>query len=170
VANLRHDKDYPNLIAAIEILAEKRSDFVLRIVGKGPLREEIEERASHLIERGLVQMLGPRSDVIQLMADSDVFVLSSSREGLPVVIMEALAAGLPIVSTAVGGIPELVGEGGAAVLVAPGDPVALARALSGLLGDGSRLSEMSQACLLASEQVNIDYAARSIESLYQVRQ
>ena len=111
VANLRKNKDYPNLLraAAAALELEPRLRFVA--VGQGPLEAEI--RALHA-ELGLgdrFQLLGYRRDVDALMAASDLFLLGSAHEGLPVAIMEAFAAGLPVVATNVGGVPQQVLDG-----------------------------------------------------------
>jgi glycosyltransferase involved in cell wall biosynthesis len=89
-----------------------------------------------------VEMLGPRDDVIELLHDLDVFVLSSHSEGLPSAVMEAMAAARPIVATAVGGVKELVADGESGILVEPRDPTALAGGIVSLLEDPERARKL----------------------------
>lgn len=133
VGRLERLKDYPTLIAAIASVARQNPGVVLAIAGMGPLRLELEAlvAASGLTPR--VQFLGLRSDVRALLAASDGFVLSSLWEGLPNAVMEALAAGVPVVATTAGGVEELVEDGRTGLLVAPGDPAALADAMLRLM-------------------------------------
>jgi glycosyltransferase involved in cell wall biosynthesis len=101
------------------------------IVGDGPERAALEAAAA----TAQVELLGERGDVPEQLAASDVFVLSSRSEGMPMSILEAMAAGLPVVASAVGGIPEIVRDGETGLLVPPGDADALAAALGRLLDD-----------------------------------
>lgn len=135
VANLRREKDYPNLLRAAQIALAEDPRLVLLAAGQGPLEDEI--RTLHQ-EWGLgerVQLLGYRADVPDLLAASDVFVLGSAFEGLPVSIMEAMAVGLPVVATRVGGVPEAVVEGRTGLMVPAHDAPALAQALLTVTGD-----------------------------------
>jgi len=123
------------LVEAARLLALRAASFEIAIVGEGPLRADLEARiARHgLGER--VRLLGalPEESVKQQIREARALVLPSFAEGLPVVIMEALALGRPVLSTTVAGIPELVEPGVTGWLVAPGDPAALADALEQLL-------------------------------------
>lgn len=83
-----------------------------------------------------IQFLGMREDVQHLMAGADIFVMPSRNEALPMALIEAMGAGLPVVASEVGGIPEVVEDGRQGWLVAPDDPRALADALGSLVGDG----------------------------------
>lgn len=148
VGNLRRNKDYPNLLAAAK---QARADFPrLRFiaVGQGPLEQEITALHQSLGLGDGFQLLGFRRDVADLMAASDIFVMGSAHEGLPVAIMEAFAAGLPVVATNVGGVPQQVREGVEGMLVPPGNPAALARALVKVAGD----HELRERMALAAEE------------------
>jgi len=134
VGRLAPQKDYPTMLAA----ARGWGDAVLAIAGDGPLREELEALAAGLP----VRFLGARDDVADLLAAADVVALSSTWEARALVAQEALRAGVPLVATAVGGVPELVGD--AALLVPPGDPDALAAAVRRVL------TEPGQAAALAA--------------------
>jgi len=132
VGRLAHPKDFVTLVRACARLEPGLTR--LTIVGDGGDRGAVE---TAIAETGLegVRMLGERDDVLEHVAASDVFVLSSLSEGLPMSVLEAMAAGLPLVLTRVGGTPELVTEGENGRLVPPGDPVALADAIDGLARD-----------------------------------
>jgi glycosyltransferase involved in cell wall biosynthesis len=133
VGRLAAPKDWSTLLSALaELDPETFAELV--IVGDGPDRERVEdERNRRLPER--VRLLGERDDVPGLLSDADVFVLASRSEGLPLSVVEAMAAGLPVVASDVGGLRELVRDGETGVLVPPGDPAALADALRPLLAD-----------------------------------
>ncbi len=111
------------------------SDALLLLAGDGPLRSGLEDSAAHLGDR--VRFLGARDDMDALLAAADVTVLTSDWEGLPMVVLESMAAGTPMVATDVDGVREALGDG-AGVLVPPGDPGAVARALRGLHDDPAR--------------------------------
>jgi glycosyltransferase involved in cell wall biosynthesis len=125
VGRLAQQKDYPTLLAAARAWRAVEPWPLLAIAGAGPLRAQLADR---IAAQGLpVRLLGARPDVSRLLAAADVAVLSSVWEARSLYAQEALRAGVPLVATAVGGIPELVGD--AAVLVPPGDPRALAEAV-----------------------------------------
>jgi sugar transferase (PEP-CTERM/EpsH1 system associated) len=105
----------------------------LLVVGEGPARPELEARVRALPCPGAVHLTGRRSDVPALLAAMDVFALSSRSEGLPMVVIEAMASELPVVATAVGGIAEVVRDRESGLLVAPGDAPALRAALAALV-------------------------------------
>jgi len=129
VGNLLPPKDHAGLLAAV---AQLPGNSFLAIAGEGPLHSELEERLATLGLTDRVVLLGLRNDVPRLLAAADGFVLSSAWEGLPNVVMEAQAAGLPVVATRVGGVPELVEEGTSGYLVPPRTPDVLADAMARL--------------------------------------
>jgi glycosyltransferase involved in cell wall biosynthesis len=131
----------------IEAFARVRTDtpLYLLLVGGGELEGRVREQVAGLGLEGRVRFLGVRSDVADILNASDVFVLSSSWEGRPMSVMEAMAAGLPVVSTAVGGVPELVWNGETGLLVRSEDGEALARALQGLVEDAGLRQAMGAA-------------------------
>lgn len=127
-------KGFPTLLRALARLRERRRDWELRVIGDGPERVRHERS---VVELGLTEHVAfhgsqPKSAVAQAMRDADLLVLPSRVDNLPCVIVEALASGLPVVSTAVGGIPELVDERSGR-LVQPENPDALADALDAML-------------------------------------
>jgi L-malate glycosyltransferase len=144
VGRLSREKGYSYLQEALALMPPQQRPLTL-IVGDGPDRYELESRT---IAMGLdrdIRFLGNRRDVPDLLAAADIFVLSSLWEGLPLVLLEAMAAGLPAVVTAVGGNPEVVEDGASGMLVPAGDERALVEALSSLLSDPLRREQMGRA-------------------------
>lgn len=107
----------------------------LAVVGEGNERSNLESRIAQLGLAGQVRLLGNRDDVPALLGEADVFVLSSVAEGMPGVLLEAMASALPVVATNVGGVPEVVADGETGTLVAPSDADALAEALARYVTD-----------------------------------
>ena len=141
VGRLVQVKGLPVLFDAIAQLRQDRPNINLTIVGDGPDRQRLVEQAR---ERGIqenVRFLGnqSQSQVRELLGQADAFVMSSFAEGVPVVLMEAMAAGLPVVATRVGGVAELVEDGVSGFLVPPGDTTALAERIAALLDDDEDL-------------------------------
>jgi glycosyltransferase involved in cell wall biosynthesis len=139
-------------------------DARLILVGEGPERRRIEEEISRRRLGSFVRLLGLRGDVARLLAAADVFLLTSISEGIPVTLIEAMAARLPIVATNVGGVSEVVQHRQTGLLAPAGDDAALAGALIRLLGDeaerhrlGNRGFERA-ACLFSQEEMHASYA------------
>ncbi len=153
VGRLAAQKGFGTLLTAAALWGDIRPEPVLVIVGEGPLEAALKEQAAAL---GLtVEFAGPRSDVPELLAGAAVFVLPSAWEGQPLVLQEALRAGVPIVATRAGGTPALVGED-AAVLITPGDPEQLATAVRAVLTEPAlaarlRAAALARASLLPTE-------------------
>jgi len=154
----------------IEAFAQVRSDapLYLLLVGSGELENAVREQVAGLGLQGRVRFLGVRADVADILRASDVFVLSSRWEGNPMSVMEAMAAGLPVVSTAVGGVPELVREGETGLLVPSEDAGALAQALQALVDDPVRRQAMgATARQHAVAHFDIRHTVRMYEELYE---
>jgi glycosyltransferase involved in cell wall biosynthesis len=173
VGRLCDVKGQRELIASLPLLA--RDDVTLLIAGEdleagGEYRNALERQADGLGLGDRVRFLGRRDDVPALLAAADVLVLPSSIEGLPLVVLEAMAAGVPVVATSVGGTPEAVVDGETGLLVPPGDVHALARALGELLGDPEQARRLGEAGRRrAREHFGADAAARRILGLYEAR-
>lgn len=122
------------------IEAARAAGVALAIAGDGPLREELERRAG-----ARVTLLGHRDDVPEVLADLDVFALSSDYEGMCLAVAEALAVGTPVVATPVGGVPQTVVDGETGLLVPTRDPAALAAAIKRLLDDPALADRLAAA-------------------------
>jgi glycosyltransferase involved in cell wall biosynthesis len=143
IARLTDQKGHDVLLEAATHVPEGL--FVL--AGDGPLRPALEQRARQLgIERRII-FLGQREDVPELLAAADLFVLPSLYEGLPLSVLEAMAAGTPVIATAIGGTDEAVIDGSTGLLVPPRDARALAGAIQRLLGDPPLARRLAEAGL-----------------------
>jgi glycosyltransferase involved in cell wall biosynthesis len=127
-------KDYPNMLRAFATVRERHPEAVLLLVGRGSLQAETEELARELKLGEGVRFLGVREDVPALVSAADGYVMSSAWEGMPMVLLEAAAGGLPIATTRVGGNHEAVLEGESGFLAPPRDHHALASAMLRLMG------------------------------------
>jgi len=144
VGRISPPKGYQDLLMAIGILRITHPDVLLVIVGNGSLYDEI---AQQVISRQLgenVIMLGERTDVPRLLCAADVFVSASHREGLPLAILEAMGAGLPIVATSVGDIPQVI-DADRGIIVPPHQPMKIADALGVLLDNSERWESYGEA-------------------------
>jgi len=126
-------KDYPNMLHAFAQVCQRDSNAVLLLVGHGSLQQETESLAQSLGLGDRIRFLGVRSDVPEVMAAADGYVMSSAWEGMPIALLEAGAAGLPIVATRVGGNHEVVRDGESGFLVPPRDAAALGQAMLRLM-------------------------------------
>jgi glycosyltransferase involved in cell wall biosynthesis len=127
VARLDPLKDHLTALATFQRVLASRPDALLVLAGEGPERPRIEGGVRQLGLADRVRLLGTRADVARLMAAADVFLLTSISEGIPLTLIEAMAAGLPVVSTDVGGVREVIPDGGTGLLAPAGDAEALAR-------------------------------------------
>ncbi len=126
-------KDYPNMLRAFARVREEQPGAVLLLVGRGSLQVGTEALAAALGLEGQVRFGGTREDVPEFMTVADGYVMSSAWEGMPMVLLEAAAAGLPIVATRVGGNQEVVRDGDTGFLAPPGDDAALGAAMLRLM-------------------------------------
>ena len=132
------------------------------------MRPALERQVQELGVGGLVEFLGHREDVPQVLADTDIFVLPSRTEAFPNVLLEAMATGLPVVASDVGGIPELVEDGRNGLLVPVGDAQALAAAIVRLMAEPQLADALGEAARLAIEsRYSFDRMVSAFEALYQ---
>jgi glycosyltransferase involved in cell wall biosynthesis len=152
VGRLTAQKDYPNLLDAFARLRGRGAPARLCIAGTGPLAEDLDAAVRAADLGGAVRFLGLRDDVPDLLSAADGLVLSSRWEGLPNVVLEAMAAGRPVGATDVGGTRELVEEGVTGHLVVPGRPDLLAAAMGSIVG--ARPEERAEMGRRATEAVD----------------
>jgi glycosyltransferase involved in cell wall biosynthesis len=150
VGRLAPPKDFSTLAAAMALLPEGRAH--LRVFGDGPLRGELEAQKRALGLGDAVLFEGEVPDVRPYLADADVFVLASLSEGMPVSVLEAMAAGLPVVASAVDGLEEVVVDGETGFLTPPGDAAALAARLGQLVDDAPLRSAFGEAGRARAEE------------------
>jgi glycosyltransferase involved in cell wall biosynthesis len=163
VGRLAPQKDYDTLLAAAAGWQARSPRPLVAVAGDGPDRERLQREID---VRDLdVRLLGHRDDVPDLLAAADVYLLTSTWEARALVVQEAMRAGVPVVATAVGGVPELTGD--AAVLVPPGDATAVATAVGHLLDDERRRQDLARRALLrATEWPDEDDTARAVAAVY----
>lgn len=167
VARLVPQKAQHHLLTAAQRVLAARPDARFLIVGEGALRADLEAQAARLGIAGGVIFAGFSAKIPEILSASDVFVLSSVSEGLPIALLEAMASGCAPVVTAVGGMDQVVEDGSTGLLVPPGDPDALAGAILRYLRDPHLADRLARA---AQEEVRRDYGKRAwvskLEELY----
>jgi glycosyltransferase involved in cell wall biosynthesis len=167
VGRLTGAKNHESLVRAFAALRVTIPDIALLIIGDGALREPLAKLAAADAAGGRVLLLGDRSDVCELLAGCDVFAMSSLTEGYSVALLEACAAGLPIVATDVGGNAEIVHDGVNGRVVPSADDGALAAALAEVLGSRARADIMGKAGRdWVERQGSLQQMARRYEALY----
>jgi glycosyltransferase involved in cell wall biosynthesis len=167
VGLLRAQKAYHVLLRATALLLDRWPQLQVLIVGDGPERATLEQLADTLGVHGAVRFMGQRNDVPDILTALDVAVSSSDFEGSPLSVLEYMDAGLPVVATAVGGLPDLIEPGVHGLLVPRGDPPALAGALSELLADPQRARQMgARGRERRRAEFDIDVIVARLEGLY----
>ncbi len=165
VGRLAPEKNYRLLVAAIAPMLDPRRHLLL--VGDGPEREALGAQAAATWRPEFVHFTGRRDDVPDLLAAFDVFALTSHSEGLPLVVLEAMATELPVVATAVGGIPDIVEHGATGYLVEPGNASELTRQLAWLSTRPAQAQQVaSYARRMVLENHSLERMANEYESLY----
>jgi glycosyltransferase involved in cell wall biosynthesis len=167
VGRLDHwGKGHKELFAAVASLREHYPVCAL-IVGGGRRLEEVKTLAASLGLADTVHFLGQRRDIPDLLNATDIFVLPSYSEGVSLALLEAMAAGLPVIATAVGGLPEVVEDGETGLLIPPKDAAALAGALARLLADPALARRLgAKARTHVREHYSLDRLGREINEIY----
>ena len=139
VGSITTQKNYPLMVNAIKLVKENSTQkFHLNIAGEGDKKTEILELVSDLKLKDMITFLGNRSDISQLMSESDLFIMSSDWEGLPISLIEAQLIGLPSIITDVGGCREVIAQTGGGILTSKGDAAKLSEHIESLFDDSIR--------------------------------
>ncbi len=166
IGNFKPQKAPLDFVRAAAMIASEQPDACFVMTGDGPLRGDAEALAAELGLADRIRFTGWWDDVPGLLAATAVSVLSSRHEGLPCSVVESLAAGVPVVATAVDGTPEVVRPGFNGELAPPGDPPALARAVLGILSSGDRRRSLAAGAADGLEAFDRDEMVRRLEELY----
>lgn len=164
VANLRPEKNHETLIGAAALLKARCPGLRYRIVGGGSRRAALETLARDRGVADVVEFAGHRDDIPAELREADVFVLPSRSEAFPNSVLEAMAAGLPVVASAVGGLLDLVEHGRTGLLVPPADPEALADALHRLYAEPARAHALGDA---ARREAGLRYSFERMVGAFQ---
>ena len=167
IGNLKPQKAPLDFVRVAAIVASSFPEVHFVIAGDGPLRKQVEDLADELGIADRFHLPGWWRDVPALLAATDVAVLTSRHEGLPRAVVEALAAGVPVVATAVDGTPEVVHDGVNGMLAPAGDIERLAAGVCTLLEDEDRRRVMGEAASQGLEDFDINVMVRRQEELYQ---
>jgi glycosyltransferase involved in cell wall biosynthesis len=167
VARWTVQKDQKTLIDAARIIGESRPDVRFLLVGHGPLHDDLVAQAEALGVGDRIVFAGFRDDVADVLAASDLFVLSSLWEGMPIALLEAMAASCAAVCTDVGGVPQVLQEGVTGLLVPPNDPPALADAILRYVNDPEMRRQHGEAGLRwVEEHYSMQAWVKKLEELY----
>jgi glycosyltransferase involved in cell wall biosynthesis len=167
VANLRPEKGHDTLIDAVPHVLDAHPHAEFIVAGDGPLAPQLASRAQSRGVTHRLTFIGRSDDVPALLRSSDIFVLPSRSEALPNAVIEAMAAGLPVVASRVGGIPELISPGVNGTLVPPDDPQALAAAIVDLMERPSFARTLGWAArALVEQEYSFDRMVTRVTSMY----
>ncbi len=178
VGRLVEKKGFSDLIEAIRLLRTDGQELTCTIVGDGPLRPALQDQIDQAGQRGVTTLAGPQpqEQLIKLMGRATLLALpcvvaeSGDRDGLPTVLLEALASGLPCVSTNVAGIGEIIDNGETGFLVPPGTPQGLSQALRRLLSSPDLRSKFSAAGRMKAEHdFDLSQNVRNLKLFFETR-
>ncbi len=167
VGRLQVAKGLDVLLNSFASVRQRHPNSRLLLIGDGPVRSQLEGQAAQLQIDDAVTFLGDRDDVPELLHTMDIFVLASRWEGFGIVLAEAMAAGVAVVATAVGGIPEVVKDGESGLLVPPDNVPALASAICRLMDDNDLRTRLAGAgALRVRSKFSLERAVAEYDSLY----
>jgi glycosyltransferase involved in cell wall biosynthesis len=167
VARFEAVKNHALLIRAFALAAQQRAKAHLLLVGDGVLRSELERQVQALDLGGRVRFLGIRRDIPSILKASDVYSFASDHEGSPLSVMEAMAAGLPIAGTRVGGVPEMVPEGRVGLLTEAGDADSLAASMISLYDHAERRAALGAKAAEHAARFDVARMADAYAALYE---
>lgn len=162
IGRLSHEKGFDRLVEAVRILVADGMDVLLTIAGEGDGRAGLERQIVASGLAGRVRLAGYVGDVAALYGDADVFVLCSRTEGLPLVLLEAMSHGVPVVATPVGEVSAVLGQGRFGCLLADGDPQSLAAGIRRT----AAAPDVADMAARARQQVRAEYSAETMASRY----
>jgi colanic acid/amylovoran biosynthesis glycosyltransferase len=177
IGRLIEKKGFADLIQACALLTARRRNFACEIIGEGPLEATLQAQIAAAGLEGIVRLAGPQTqaEIALRLAHATIFVLPCTREegggmdNLPTVIMEAMAAGLPVISTPVAGVPEMVEPDVNGELVPEHEPVAICAALERLISDPARARRLGdRGRQIAKEKFSIQESARQLQELFRL--
>jgi len=166
VGRISQQKDLETFLNVAKIVSKKRDDVIFVIVGGGERRRKIENRISELNLKKAVFLLGAQRNVEKIFQIFDVFLLTSLWEGLPKVIPQAMAAGVPVVSTAIDGVKEVIKHGETGLLAETRDAEKLAEHVISLFDDDSTKERIVSNSQPVAEQFDAAIMVKNIENLY----
>jgi glycosyltransferase involved in cell wall biosynthesis len=168
VARLDWQKGFESLLAAVRQLSGRFAGLKVVIIGEGPDRQAIEQTIERHGLRDAVLLAGQQSNMPGVYAAIDIFVLPSLNEGLPMTVLEAMAASRPVIATRVGAIPKVVEDGKTGLLINPGDTAGLRDAMARLLSDAELCRRMvAQAHEWVARHYTADAMARQYRVMYE---
>jgi colanic acid/amylovoran biosynthesis glycosyltransferase len=176
IGRLIEKKGFADLISACALLTSRRRAFICEIIGEGPLEETLRAQIASAEVKGCVRLAGPQTQaqIALRLAHATIFALPCTRDAdggmdnLPTVIMEAMAAGLPVISTPLGGIPEMVEQDVTGELVPERDPAAICAAMERLISDPQRARRLGdKGRQMAREKFSIEGSARQLRELFE---
>jgi glycosyltransferase involved in cell wall biosynthesis len=166
-ARLSPPKGVTHILRALPDIVARVPRVALIVAGEGPLEQDLRAETARLGLGDHVKFVGPRADMPELLKLFDLYVLPSVSEGLPMVLLEAMAAGCPIVATSVGGVPSAIEDGVNGLLVPPQNPAMLARAVVLALGDAALRRRLALAGKQAfAARFSAETMTRRYERLY----
>lgn len=168
IGRLMEAKNHANLIAAFKHIHDKYSQCCLQLIGKGELRDDLIELVQRLDLEDAVAFLGEKENVYPYLQNADMFVLPSLYEGMPMTIIEAMATGLPIVASCVGGIPDMIQDSIEGILCTP-DADGIAEAIEKMYGDQALREYCGKNAKNSAYQFSAEIMAEEYLRLYQTR-
>ena len=167
VGRFNEQKNHKGLLDAFRMVLSEYPDCRLNLLGDGELREEMEDYAQALGVSQNTAFLGSQSNVYPYLKDADIFLLPSNYEGMPMTIIEAMGTGLPIVATAVGGVPDMITDGESGLLT-PCDSEAVSAAVTKLIENESLRASLGQAAKEAARRFSAGFMAEEYVKTYRL--